>query len=216
VTINNCHLESRQTNLAHNIVLEAKTNANAQYTNNITWTPYTTWLGGVDSYKVFRSIDGAAFEEIAILGPGSLSYIDDIEQFVKPDMNGNQTNGHFCYYIEATEGAGNPYGIVGISKSNISCAHQETVVFIPNAFNPNSQTEENRTFKPVITFVNDYKLIIYNRIGEIVFQSTDPLYGWDGRNKGQLLQKGTYVYFLTYRTRDNQLVEKSGQINLVY
>jgi gliding motility-associated-like protein len=216
VAINNCLLESRISNIASNILLEAWPDANIKYTNQLKWNAYETWLGGVAGYKVFRSNDGASFEEIAQLGPNELTYTDNIEQFVVPETNGQPTKGQFCYYIEATEGVGNPNGIAGTSKSNISCVQQEAVVFVPNAFNPQSTTDENRTFRPVMSFVNDYSLIIYNRWGEIVFKSTDPLNGWDGTYNGKLQPKATYVYYLKYRTKDNKKVEKSGQVNLVY
>ena len=117
----------------------------------------------------------------------------------------------------ATEANGNPYNITGTSKSNISCAHQKAVVWIPNAFNPKSAKEENRTFKPVASFVSDYKLIIYDRNGSIIFKSNNPLEGWNGTSgNGNLMKQGTYIYLLKYRSKNRQLIEKSGQINLVY
>jgi gliding motility-associated-like protein len=216
VAINSCNIESRNSNIAHNIVLEALPDENIKYTNQLKWNPYQTWLGGVEVYRVFRSIDGAAFEEIAQLDASQLTYSDDIKQFVVNQANGEQSKGQFCYYIEAIEGNSNPNGITGISKSNISCVQQEAIVFVPNAFNPKSSTDDNRTFKPMMSFVNDYSLIIYNRWGEIIFKSSDPLNGWDGTYKGELQPKATYIYYLKYRTKDNQKIEKSGQVNLVY
>ncbi len=211
IAINTCNLNSRESNIAHNIVLEAQPNPEIEHSNNLSWNLYEGWPTNALDYTIYRSIDNNPFEEIATLGPLVNTYVDDISQWVVPETNGEPTNGHFCYYVIAHGASGNQ------SKSNISCAHQETVSFIPNAFNPNSQTEENRTFKPVISFVNNYSLIIYNRWGEIIYQSNNPLVGWDGRNRsGELLKKGTYVYYLKYRTKDNRLVEKSGQINLVY
>ncbi len=213
VAINTCGISSRETNIAHNIVLEATPNLQMEYSNSLSWNFYQGWPNNVSGYTIYRSIDNSAFEEISTLGPLVNTYVDNVSQWVLPEINGQASKGFFCYYIIAHEAGGNQ----NESKSNISCAHQETVLFIPNAFNPNSQTDENRTFKPVISFVNDYSLIIYNRWGEIIFQSNDPLMGWDGKNRsGVLLKKGSYVYYLKYRTRDNKLVEKSGQINLVY
>jgi len=50
-----------------------------------------------------------------------------------------------------------------------------------------------------------------------VFQSTDPLEGWDGKSSGgELLKQGTFVFLLRYRTKNNKFVEKTGQINLIY
>jgi len=217
VAINTCGLKSRETDIAHNILLEATPNAQQTHSNSLKWNLYEGWSGSNISYVLYRSADNGVFEEIATLGNNENSYVDDITRWILPEINGLASKGHFCYYVVANNSLTGTAGNLEQSKSNISCAHQETIAFIPNAFNPNSNTEENRTFKPVISFVNDYKLIIYNRSGEIIFQSVDPLVGWDGRYKGgNLLKKGTYVYYLKYRTKDNKLIEKSGQINLVY
>jgi len=217
IAINTCGLKSRESDIAHNIVLEASPDNQGGHSNQLKWNFYEGWNGQVMRYSVFRSVDDGPFEEITSLNSSVNSYTDEISQWIKPEINGKVTKGHFCYYVVAYEAFGNGPGMANQSKSNISCAHQETISYIPNAFNPNSSTEENRIFKPVISFVSDYKLIIYNRWGEIVFQSNNPLQGWDGRNRsGDLLKKGTFVYYLKYRTKDNKLVDKSGQINLVY
>lgn len=216
VAINQCRIESRQSNLAQNIVLSAVSASGTRYTNEISWKPYTSWLGGTETYRLFRSIDGAPFEEIGSFGSGVNTYSDDITQFVQPDYHGTASKGYFCYYVLANEGPGNPYGITGTSKSNVACIQREAVVFVPNAFNPNSQFDENRTFRPVLSFANDYSLTVYDRWGGILFRSGDPLHGWDGTYKGQMMPKGTYVYLLSYRSKDNKKVEKAGQVNLVY
>ncbi|MBN1250881.1 MAG: gliding motility-associated C-terminal domain-containing protein [Bacteroidales bacterium] len=216
ISLNTCNIKSKESNIAHNILLEAYANKDNSKINILNWTKYKTWLGGVDNYKIYRSVDEADFQLIEQLSSNDTVYKDDVTEFVQPELNGNATKGHFCYYIEATEGSGNPYGIVGISKSNISCAHQETVIYIPTAFNPYSAKDENRSFKPVISFVNDYSLVVYNRWGEIVFKSNNSMESWDGSLNGQICKKGTYVYHLKYRTKNNELIEKSGQINLIY
>ncbi len=217
IAINNCGVVANSSNIASNILLEAQPDNDDSKTNILNWTEYENWKGDVYTYEIYRSVDGSAFQSIAEVYAGTTSYTDDVSNLVMPSYNGVQSKGHFCYYILATEGNGNPYGITGTSKSNISCAHQEAVVWYPNAFNPKSPKEENRKFKPVASFVNDYQLIIYDRNGSIVFKSSDPLEGWDGTaNNGNLLKQGTYVYLLKYRTKNNRLIEKSGQINLVY
>ncbi|MFN8254854.1 MAG: gliding motility-associated C-terminal domain-containing protein [Bacteroidales bacterium] len=218
LAINSCGIPSRESNLAHNILLEASADDNNKFTNVLKWNLYEGWPGADISYTIFRSIDGGPWEEIGNLNNLiSGNYSDDVSQWIRPEINGQASRGQFCYYILARSSLSSPSGVPNESKSNISCVQQAVVEYLPNAFNPNSQTEVNRTFKPVVSFVNDYLLIIYNRAGEIVFKSQDPLKGWDGKfNGGELLKKGTYVYYLKYRTTNNQLVEKSGQVNLVY
>ncbi|RLD68174.1 MAG: hypothetical protein DRI95_03685 [Bacteroidetes bacterium] len=215
--LNACNIVTSESNIASNILLEAYPSTDISKTNTLQWTSYQTWLGGIDYYEIYRGVDGGGFSLIGQISSLVNTYTDDITNLIMPDYGGQASKGHFCYYILAYEGTSNPYGISGISQSNISCAHQETVEWLPNAFNPLSQKEENRTFKPVISFVGDYSLIIYDRNGSIVFKSTDPLQGWDGKgNGGTLLKQGTYVFLLRYRTKNNKFVEKSGQINLIY
>jgi len=215
ISINTCNIESRETNVASNILLEAYADDGSK-TNILNWTNYQTWYGGVDNYQIYRSVDEGAFQMLAQVGGSATTYSDNISELVQPQYGGVVSKGHFCYYVYATEGSVNPYGIVGNSKSNISCAHQETVVHIPTAFNPYSGKTENREFKPVISFVNDYSLMIYDRWGGLVYKSNDPLQGWNGSLNGIVCKKGTYVYYLKYRTKENKLIEKSGQINLIY
>ncbi|OQY03985.1 MAG: hypothetical protein B6I20_03870 [Bacteroidetes bacterium 4572_117] len=217
IAINDCNIIVKQSNIASNMLLKVTTANSGSKTNVIKWTNYKTWLGGLDNYEIFRSIDGSNFSSIAQVSSSINSFTDDITDLVLPVYHGKQSNGHFCYYIIAYEGQDNPYEISGTSQSNISCVYQETIIWLPNAFNPNSAKAENRTFKPVISFASDYSMIIYSRNGSIVFRATDPLQGWDGKStSGGLLKQGTYVFLLKYKTKNNKFVEKTGHINLVY
>ncbi len=217
IAVNDCNIVTGESNIASNILLEAYPATDGSKTNILQWTSYQNWLGNVDYYEIYRSVDGSGFSSVGQVSSSENTFTDDITDLILPEYGGEASKGYFCYYILAYEGAGNPYGITGNSQSNISCAHQETVVWLPNAFNPMSQKEENRTFKPVISFANDYSLTIYDRNGSIVFSSTDPLEGWNGTgNSGTILKQGTYIFLLKYRTKNNKFVEKSGQINLIY
>jgi gliding motility-associated-like protein len=71
-------------------------------------------------------------------------------------------------------------------------------LFIPNAFNPNSDNEENREFKPVTDCQLQYSIQIYNQWGAIVFATEDITKGWDGTYNGQDVQDGQYSYIIFY------------------
>lgn len=71
-------------------------------------------------------------------------------------------------------------------------------LFIPNAFNPNSDIEENREFKPVTDCNLTYSIQIFNNWGAIVFATEDITKGWDGRFNGQDVQDGQYSYIIFY------------------
>ena len=71
--------------------------------------------------------------------------------------------------------------------------------YLPNAFTPNGDGL-NDEFKPVqrYDFVKTYHLYIYNRWGQLLFETSDINTGWDGNFKGEPVQQGTYVYKIVY------------------
>lgn len=73
----------------------------------------------------------------------------------------------------------------------------ETNLYIPNAFTPNNDGI-NDVFLPKGTQVFNYKLTIYNRWGQSVFQSTDIAIGWTGNGA----PADTYIYTISYENSD--------------
>ncbi len=73
--------------------------------------------------------------------------------------------------------------------------------FVPNSFTPNGD-ELNNTFLPVFTSGFDpfnYHLEIFNRWGELIFESFDAKIGWDGTFKElALVEEGTYVWKISF------------------
>ncbi|HMM12510.1 MAG TPA: gliding motility-associated C-terminal domain-containing protein, partial [Bacteroidales bacterium] len=91
---------------------------------------------------------------------------------------------------------------------------------IPNAFRPTSNIIENQTFKPVFGPVVPltYHLQIYNRWGNLVFETRDYRQGWDGRYNGGDAPSGAYVWVLRYTNEGEAApVEKTlkGTVTLV-
>lgn len=82
---------------------------------------------------------------------------------------------------------------------------QETIYYVPNAFTPDGD-EFNQTFKPIFSAgfdVNDYNLLIYNRWGEVLFESNNHNVGWDGTYGGRIVEEGTYVYKIEFGIESN-------------
>jgi len=92
-------------------------------------------------------------------------------------------------------------------SSTESCQAADTVMvfwggqpfYLPNAFTPNGDGL-NDEFKPVqrYDFVKTYRLYIYNRWGQLIFETSDINTGWDGTYKGKPVEQGTYVYKIVY------------------
>ncbi len=71
----------------------------------------------------------------------------------------------------------------------------EANIYIPNAFSPN-QDGSNDVFYVYGRGFTDFNLKIFNRWGELIFESFDQNYGWDGTYRGKLLPPGVFVYYV--------------------
>lgn len=83
--------------------------------------------------------------------------------------------------------------------------NEETIFYVPNAFTPNGD-EFNNDFKPVITSgydIYNYSFLVFDRWGEVIFESKDPSQGWDGTCSGSLVQSGTYVWKISLKVKNN-------------
>ncbi len=95
----------------------------------------------------------------------------------------------------------------------------ETFIYIPNGFTPDGDGK-NDYFLPVFSeeFISNYSLTIYNRWGELVFQSLDMNLPWDGKSKGVKCKSDVYVWHLKYGNPESvalDLVEYRGHVNLL-
>jgi gliding motility-associated-like protein len=87
-------------------------------------------------------------------------------------------------------------------------------LYIPSAFSPNGD-EENDVWKIESPCIKEITLMIYNRWGEKLFETTDLNKGWDGTYKGQPVEIGVYSFIAIYRTIDGLLHEVRGGITLI-
>ncbi len=94
-----------------------------------------------------------------------------------------------------------------------------TPFYMPNAFTPNSDGL-NDTFGPIprYDYVNRYHMSIYNRWGQMIYETTDINKGWDGTYKGSPCMLGVYVYRIVYEEFGQQPMESKvveGTVMLV-
>lgn len=89
-------------------------------------------------------------------------------------------------------------------------------LFVPNIFSPdNNGINDILYVEGAIGFRNFY-FAVYNRWGELVFDSKDPDDGWDGTHRNERVAEGVFVYVLTAIDRQGRPVEESGNITVVW
>ncbi|MFT5860449.1 MAG: gliding motility-associated-like protein [Flavobacteriaceae bacterium] len=90
--------------------------------------------------------------------------------------------------------------------------------FVPNSFTPDDD-ELNQTFRPVFTSgfdPYDFVFRIYNRWGEVIWESQDATIGWDGTYNGKLVETGTYIWNVEFKLSNSDArTTATGHVNLL-
>ena len=118
------------------------------------------------------------------------------------------TNEFGCVDSTIIEGA-----VTAISKGFIK---------FPNAFRPrpdggtsHQASETNNIFKPVYRDVESYQIQIYNRWGQLIYESIDINEGWNGLYKGQLAPQAVYVWKVSGTFVNGEEFRETGSVLLV-
>ncbi len=93
--------------------------------------------------------------------------------------------------------------------------YPETFVELPTTFTPNGDGINDIIFVKGWGIKDLLYFQVYDRWGELIFESTELSIGWDGYYKGLLQNNGTYVYKVKVLTYRNEEIEKNGHINLM-
>ncbi|MCQ2297835.1 MAG: gliding motility-associated C-terminal domain-containing protein [Bacteroidales bacterium] len=88
-------------------------------------------------------------------------------------------------------------------------------VWMPNMFTPN--LENNRTFRMITANdLENFHIYIYDRRGQLILESADQNFEWDGTFKGIECPQASYVYIFTYRRPGTSVVEtRKGTVTLI-
>jgi gliding motility-associated-like protein len=108
------------------------------------------------------------------------------------------------------------------SASTVIQYNEELIFYIPNTFTPDDDMY-NQTFKPVFTSgfdPYDYNMFIYNRWGELIFESKDANFGWDGTygvgSQNRKAQDGAYTWKIEFKTlQSDERKRVTGHVNLI-
>lgn len=179
---------------------------------------YEVRLDVMDAFGCIGST--TSFIDVAPKPQGSFSYIENWEGQLGIVRFINSTYGATNYYWDfgnsMTSTLFEPqtlyshedaYDIMLIAIGFDGCTDTTKAIYyyvpklwMPNSFTPNNDGL-NDVFKPVTnrTTLQPYLIQVYNRWGQLIFESTDPDTGWDGKFNGEACAAGTYIYTLQYR-----------------
>jgi gliding motility-associated-like protein len=113
--------------------------------------------------------------------------------------------------VEVSQGACVRYDTIEIIGNE-----GDGMIFIPNTFTPNGKGP-NDVFFAYGEGITSFRMRIFNRWGELLFETTDMNVGWDGRYKGEVVQNDTYVYTILYTSTCGSTEEryKTGHVNVI-
>ena len=170
----------------------------AQYVNHLTWTMHNDSCSftTVHFHIYYNASDSANFALIDSTTAITDTTFDNV-------LSGNIAG---CYAITAVDKAGKESKL-----SNIVCIDNCPYYMLPNAFTPDGDGF-NDVFTPFpgYRFVPKIEMKIFNRWGELVFETTDPAINWKGDDlSGHPVSDGVYLYAgFYYEQHLNGLVKK--------
>lgn len=94
----------------------------------------------------------------------------------------------------------------------------EKCLFIPNIFSPNGDGINDDFLTAATCELLDYHEVVFDRWGNLVFESFDQSLYWDGMYKGQKADLGVYAYLITYFLENNGKLEpqeRSGTVTII-
>lgn len=182
-------------------------------------------------FSLLFSISTNAQQEIALCEDGNNSFnyitssaqpgtytwlvdgniINDTDSSLLVDWNNYNIGTHIISVtFYSTQGCPSP--TISYNVNLIEC--QTTTMYAPNCFTPDGD-ENNNVWLPVGYNYTNFHFMIFNRWGELLFESYDSAFGWDGTYKGQPCQDGVYVYVLGWEDSKNKRNSRYGHVTIL-
>jgi gliding motility-associated-like protein len=185
-----CGNHSPGSNFGKSILLRTPSLNMEDFSVLLTWNTYMDWANTVDHYEIdFLDLKTGMYSLLGYVRSSDSSYTDKIF---------HKTDSPWTYRVRAIEAV---QAVPDTSTSNLAGVLLPPKLFIPNAFSPNNDGVNdifnvkgifirNNTGNPLI----DFRLRIYDRWGELLFESNDMNMGWNGDYLGKPAEPGTYIY----------------------
>jgi gliding motility-associated-like protein len=115
------------------------------------------------------------------------------------------------YWLEVKD----KYGCLGKDSIHVGLKNCINGIFFPSAFTPNNDGKNDLLHPLVYGNIINFHFVIYNRWGEMVFESSDPKKGWNGTYKSKLSENGAYIWTCRYQFQGEKTLTKKGTALLI-
>lgn len=180
---NECGLESVQNDSACSILLKG---ISEKVKHTLVWQDFNYWTMGAQKYELLRA-DAYNKNFVNIL-PNSSKIL------VTQDINLDYQVGLYYYQVVAFQ---NPNIGNAKSESNTIELIQAPYVYVPNAYTANGDNL-NDVWKAEHAFVKEFNLKIYNRWGQLLFETNDKNKPFSLNVTNQIIANDVYVYMINY------------------
>ncbi len=155
------------------------------------------------------STNGSIYNWVPATGMNNTTILNPLIVLSAGSIPGNSSQLRYVLEVTTPEGC--------VSSDDILVRLFTTVpsIFVPNAFTPN-QDGKNDNIKPILAGMKQLVFFrIYNRYGQIIFETKEQGKGWDGRFKGELQSSNAFVYSCEAEDYTGKLVKREGTFVLV-
>lgn len=116
------------------------------------------------------------------------------------------------YTAVASQGACSEKATILVEAYTAGCIEKD--VFVPNTFTPNGDGQNDLLYVRGLK-VDIIYFAVYNRWGEMVFETTDKTKGWDGIYKGRPADVGVFGWYLKVKCLNGEETFKKGNVTLI-
>ncbi len=199
IALDRCGFELEASSVMRSIYLELDDLGDGNI--RLGWNALEGWPGGPSSYLIYRFEDNQQVSGYPKQVPPSVLTFND-------HITGAEA-GVTTFYVEAE--SGNPAGKV--SRSNKVTVEGEAEVQLPNAFRPGGV---NTVYRPLVRNIDpaNFSMMIYNRWGQLIYETSDYSAGWDGSSGGRNADTGIYAVIVKYRDFKGVIKSAIGSVML--
>ncbi len=192
-----CLITSPLSNIGQTMLL--KTKQNEDWEISLEWSAYNQWKNGVDYYVVERlNPNTNQFDSIGMSQ-------NTENRFVY--IYSNENFSAYKYRITAFERGGNNKS----SFSNVSLDVLPITLYAPNVFTPNNDGTNDK-FEVVGQHIKAYELKVFDRWGNIVFNTKELSNSWDGKVNNEMPKTGSYPFLIQAIGYDGRPIKIAGSV----